>query len=168
MRGTARRWRWLVLLLAVVALIGAGCSDDSGGDDEASEDTGAPAESTTTTTEAATTTVAPTEPPPDAEPVTDDTGKFSVLVPPTAEVDTAPFEVEGYSIPHVSAADDLDEYNDGYDADGYTVMAVPPEVVSLTVALPVPPVRVTTIELPPFSVAKPLALSTSNVAVPHV
>jgi len=82
----------------------------------------------TTTTEAPTTTVAPTEPPMDAEPVTDDTGKFSVLVPPGAEVDTAPFEVEGFSIPHVSAADDLSEYQDGYDAAGYSVMAVPPEV----------------------------------------
>ena len=139
------------------ALIIGGILLFTGGDDKESSGTVVPGSSTTvlesttsttpetivittapTTTAEAATTTAPviTEVPEtlpesgvgDGSYVPDDTGTFSVPVVPGWEYSTAPLDLSGTSVPSLSAATSLADYQQDYETLGYTVVVVPPSL----------------------------------------
>ncbi|MCB0955739.1 MAG: hypothetical protein KDB06_02130, partial [Ilumatobacter sp.] len=147
--------------IAAVALVVGGVLAFGGGDDDkgvSPATTTLPGVSTTamaqdTTTAVPVTTLAPATsvvltlpptnvPPPTQAPTTadaalievfDDTNSFSALIPNFLEIDTRPIQSnDGFTVPSITAATSVDDYNSDHVTFGFTLFAVPGTITTST------------------------------------
>ena len=132
-------------LVVVAALVGGVVLLTSGGDDKKSTtitlapitSTAISTETTTAITSAITTpaTVAETAPPTtaggDLITVSDDTGTFSIVLPNDLELDTTTITSnDGFTVPSISAAEIIANYNSDDTTFGFTSVVVGPDIGS--------------------------------------